>query len=159
MPIRMTQAEFSKHQKRIKGETKASQTNERNRCEVDISTPRLYEITPVTKPRQTQKDKWAKRPAVVRYREFADKARELGIYLTDGDTHVIFMVPMPDSWSKEKREQMAGKPHQQTPDADNLLKALMDAIRKEDSGIWRILPEKRWAESGGILIKPLKLIA
>jgi uncharacterized cupin superfamily protein len=30
---------------------------------------------PVGKPRMTQRDKWAKRPAVLRYREWADRAR------------------------------------------------------------------------------------
>lgn len=33
-----------------------------------------YIITPVPKPRQTQADKWKQRPAVMRYRAFADEA-------------------------------------------------------------------------------------
>ena len=35
----------------------------------------IYDITPCPKPRQTQSDKWKKRPPVLRYRAFADEVR------------------------------------------------------------------------------------
>jgi Holliday junction resolvase RusA-like endonuclease len=35
---------------------------------------------------------------------------------------------MPESWSKKKKERMNLKPHQQTPDADNLFKAFTDTL-------------------------------
>ena len=34
-----------------------------------------YPIIPLGKPRMTQRDKWAKRPAVLRYRAFKDECR------------------------------------------------------------------------------------
>ena len=50
---------------------------------------------------------------------------------------------------------MKGKPHQQKPDFDNLIKALSDAIHKEDSGIWDCRVTKVWAEEGAIEIKEM----
>jgi Holliday junction resolvase RusA-like endonuclease len=59
---------------------------------------------------------------------------------------------MPSSWSKKKRQAMAGKPHQQKPDKDNLEKALMDAIYADDSHIWDSRVTKLWGEEGQIII-------
>ncbi len=47
---------------------------------------------------------------------------------------------------------MAGKPHQQKPDKDNLEKALMDAIYADDAHIWDSRVTKRWGEEGKIII-------
>jgi Holliday junction resolvase RusA-like endonuclease len=93
----------------------------------------IFDITPVAKPRQTQKDKWAKRPSVLKYRAFADEVRLKmgGVDLNGAD--VTFWMPMPKSWSKKKRYAMAGSWHTGKPDLDNLLKALMDALNKSDS--------------------------
>jgi Holliday junction resolvase RusA-like endonuclease len=44
------------------------------------------------------------------------------------------------------------QPHQQTPDVDNLLKALLDAIHKQDCAVWSVWAEKRWSDRGGIVI-------
>ncbi|QSM00617.1 RusA family crossover junction endodeoxyribonuclease [Oceanospirillum phage vB_OliS_GJ44] len=111
-----------------------------------------YSITPVPKPRMTQRDKWAKRPAVMRYRQFCDQCRESGVTVPDGGAHVRFIMPMPKSWSAKKKAEMAGQPHQQKPDLDNLLKALFDATRKEDSGIYSISAIKEWGDHGRIII-------
>jgi len=60
---------------------------------------------------------------------------------------------MPQSWSKKKREQMHGQPHQQRPDLDNLLKALADAIYEDDCRIWNYRSiSKRWGNEGLIAI-------
>lgn len=56
---------------------------------------------------------------------------------------------MPPSWSEKKRREMEGKPHQQKPDLDNLLKSL-DALYEDDSVIWKISAEKVWAREGFI---------
>jgi Holliday junction resolvase RusA-like endonuclease len=86
-----------------------------------------YEVAPTAKVRQTQSDRWKKRPCVMRYREFADRLRELGCQLKDNDA-VCFYIEMPASWSKYKKSQMEGKQHRQRPDLDNLVGGLMDAI-------------------------------
>lgn len=48
---------------------------------------------------------------------------------------------------------MAGKPHQQKPDKDNLEKALLDAIFGEDSHIWDGRVTKIWGETGKMIIR------
>ena len=45
---------------------------------------------------------------------------------------------------------MIGKPHQQRPDIDNLVKGLMDALLEEDSHIHTVYAKKIWAEKGSI---------
>ncbi len=110
-----------------------------------------YEITPVPKPRQTQSDRWKQRACVMRYRAFADECREQGMEIVNGAT-VIFNLPMPKSWSKKKKALMLGKGHQQKPDVDNLLKAVMDAVLQEDCHIYDIHSQKFWAEKGSIKI-------
>ena len=112
----------------------------------------IYDITPVPKPRMTQRDRWQKRPAVVRYRNFCDQVREAGVAVDQQGAAIIFVIPMPKSWSKKKRVQMAGAPHQQKPDLDNLIKALLDAVHDEDCAVWSLAAEKRWGSTGGIII-------
>jgi Holliday junction resolvase RusA-like endonuclease len=112
-----------------------------------------YSITPVPKPRQTQSDKWKKRPAVLRYRAFADECRLNKIQIPESGSTVTFRLPMPKSWSKKKRAEMSGKPHQQKPDADNLGKAIMDAVLKEDCEVWDIRFTKLWSINGSITVK------
>lgn len=112
----------------------------------------IYEILPVPKPRMTQRDKWAKRPAVLRYREFCDQVRAAGIQLPESGAHITFHIPMPASWSGKKRAEMFGKPHRQKPDVDNLGKALMDACLDDDSGVWDVRTTKRWAVKGAIQV-------
>ena len=46
-----------------------------------------------------------------------------------------------------------GKPHQQRPDKDNLEKAILDAIFKQDSHIWDGRTSKIWGNTGSIIIK------
>lgn len=113
---------------------------------------KTYAITPIPKPRMTVRDKWKQRPPVLRYRAFCDEVRLTRISLPDCGWHVTFVLPMPASWSKKKKAEMSGKPHQQKPDADNLLKALMDAIYDEDCAVWDVRVTKLWGETGLINI-------
>jgi Holliday junction resolvase RusA-like endonuclease len=114
-----------------------------------------YPITPVPKPRQTRRDKWLNppRPAVERYRCFADACRQLNVYLPSSDAAIQFIVPMPKSWSNKKKHAMKGKPHTQRPDISNMLKALEDAVHGEDSHIWHYSGlSKIWGVDGAIKI-------
>lgn len=103
------------------------------------------------KPRQTRADVWKKRPAVLKYRAFADLAREcagtkLKNILPD-KIEIDVTIAMPASWSKKKRADMLHKPHRQRPDSSNILKAVEDALWKdEDSMIWSVSLEKMWGE-------------
>lgn len=91
--------------------------------------------TPIGKPRQTRRDKWAKRPCVLRYRAWADKARAAA---PEGMTQEPLGVSwtayfeMPRTWSKGKRSKLDGQPHRQKPDRDNCDKALLDSLFKQD---------------------------
>ncbi|EOF5040629.1 RusA family crossover junction endodeoxyribonuclease [Providencia rettgeri] len=112
-----------------------------------------YPIVPVPKPRMTKSDKWKKRPETARYWAFKDEVRLHGLTLPECDYHVIFTVPMPQSWSKKKQAEMNGKPHQQKPDKDNLEKALLDAIFDDDSRIWDGRVSKVWGATGMITVR------
>lgn len=116
-----------------------------------------YAILPVPKPRMTQRDRWAKRPAVLRYRAFCDEVRAAGVELYPCGTHVTFIIPMPASWSKRKRAEMDGQPHQQKPDWDNLAKALCDAVYDDDAHIWDMRVSKLWGKEGAIEISHEKI--
>lgn len=111
-----------------------------------------YNIVPVPKPRMTVADRWKKRPAVIKYWEFKDAIKELGLIFKNGDS-ITFIIPMPKSWSAKKCLSMDGKPHQQKPDIDNLYKALSDSIFEEDSSIWHLGEQmKLWGRKGKIII-------
>lgn len=116
----------------------------RNECK---DAMRKYQITPVAKPRMTQRDKWSKRKCVLQYRAFKDQCRLNKVTVTERPW-VVFHLPMPPSWSKKKRREMNGKPHQQRPDIDNLIKALLDACLENDSGVFEIHASKVWAIDG-----------
>ncbi|WP_313609992.1 RusA family crossover junction endodeoxyribonuclease [Atlantibacter hermannii] len=118
---------------------------------------KVYNIIPVGKPRMTRADKWKKRPEVLRYRAFCDHVRLLGVELPEAGAHVTFILPMPLSWSKKKRLQHDGQPHQAKPDCDNMLKALMDAIYADDAHVWDCRVTKVWGETGQIIIKEAPL--
>lgn len=44
------------------------------------------------------------------------------------EVNMRFIMPIPQSWSKKKKAEMAGKPHGSKPDSDNLIKGLFDAV-------------------------------
>jgi Holliday junction resolvase RusA-like endonuclease len=102
---------------------------------------------PIGKPRMTRRDKWLKRPCVLAYREWADKAREVMGELPPAtavdEIRVTAYFQPPESWSKKKRIAAIGTKHRVKPDADNVLKCL-DALFKQDSGIADAVVRKRW---------------
>lgn len=113
---------------------------------------KIYNITPVAKCRMTQRDRWAKRPVVLRYFAYRDEIKAKGVELPECNYHVIFVLPMPIRWSKKKQVEFIGKPHQQRPDKDNLEKGLLDAVYKEDATIWDGRVSKIWGKTGSIIV-------
>lgn len=113
---------------------------------------RIYAITPCAKPRMTRADVWQKRPAVVKYRAFCDACRAAELTVPESGSTVLFFIPMPESWSKKKKIMLDNTPHRQTPDVDNLLKAVLDAIYVNDCCVWNIHVIKRWAYTGAIVV-------
>lgn len=118
-----------------------------------------FNITPVPKPRMTHADRRIPRPPVMRYWAFKDEltrlAKEADFELGESFM-VIFYMPMPQSWSATKKRQMLGQPHKQTPDTDNMVKAIADTLLPAgDAGIWCTIAAKFWAIEGAIEIKNL----
>ena len=114
---------------------------------------KFYEINPIAKPRQTQRDKWMKRPCVVRYRAFADEVRAQKVKLPLSGAHVIFILPLPKSYSKKKQKALLMQEHTIRPDLDNLFKSLADACYTDDSGIWDVRLTKLWGVNGGFYVR------
>ena len=122
----------------------------------------ILNIPPCSKPRMTQRDRWKKRQCVLDFFAFRDRIRQevkrINTLLIkespfDWDNlTVIFLVPMPKSWSKKKKALMVGKPMQQRPDLDNYLKGLFDATHEEDSSIWKVTASKIWTDCTGKII-------
>lgn len=106
---------------------------------------------PVAKPRQTRSDKWKERPCVVRYRDWADRARAAAGTIPPAAQHadIVIYLPLPESMSKKKRIEMAGTPHTLKPDIDNLIKSSLDALLKRDQCIHEVRAKKFWEDADG----------
>lgn len=110
-----------------------------------------FNVTPVGKPRMTQRDKWKGRDCVLNYYAFKDQINLLANVqkFKLPDQYIVhFYLPMPESWSQKKKFVMQGEPHQVKPDKDNLEKALMDSLRPgDDQKIWDSHSRKFWSSS------------
>ena len=96
------------------------------------------------------------RDVVRRYFEYKNsvtKACNENNYVLGDTLNVVFYLPMPKSWSEKKRKAHQFQPHKSKPDLDNLVKAVMDALKKQDSDVYQITAEKRYDYEGYILIK------
>ena len=113
-----------------------------------------FPIDVVGKPRMTQRDKWKKRPCVLRYRAFADELR-LKVGPIDRVPYCVSWsayIAMPSSWTEERKNKMIGQWHQQKPDRDNIDKAILDALFKDDSTVATGTCQKLWAREGSLSI-------
>ena len=106
----------------------------------------LLAIPPMAKPRQTQSDRWKQRPVVIRYRAWCDEVRrQMGDQTLPEAFWATFYLPV----AKSRRDIVEGDRHAQKPDADNLLKALMDACLEDDSHVWDVRATKLWTRGAG----------
>ena len=113
----------------------------------------LIPITPVGKPRMTRRDKWMVRPCVKKYRDYSDVLKLHAIHFQKSSSLFIrFEMPMPNSWSKKKKKEMHQKPHQQKPDIDNLVKAVLDSLFHDDSHVFYINAFKTWSNEGSVFL-------
>lgn len=110
----------------------------------------VVEHEPTPAPRMTKSDKWKRRPRVMRYFDFRDAVQRAAGPVSDVADRIecSFFFTMPSSWSKKKCAEMAGKPHRQRPDADNCLKAVLDALYEEDGAVHETETRKRWCYPG-----------
>jgi len=74
---------------------------------------------------------------------------------------VTFVIPMPESWSRKKKAEQLGEYHRQTPDLDNLEKALKDCLFYEhpvhnDCEVATAHESKIWGETGMIIVDTIE---
>lgn len=113
----------------------------------------VFNTKPVPKPRMTRSDKWRKRDCVMNYRSFCDEIRfQARDYELPDEFRVVFGVPFSKTFPKSKRVELVGSPHQIRPDVDNYLKALMDALEKDDARVWHVDARKVWTSGPGFIL-------
>lgn len=110
--------------------------------------------TPVPKPRMSQRDKWQKRPCVMRYRAWCDAVRLActaagGLPPDPGRFEIIAFLPFPKSYSPAKRAALASQPHRLKPDASNITKAAEDALMTNDQALYHSACIKFWEDGTG----------
>lgn len=133
----------------------------------DLSFPfYFFDVNPCAAPRMTRSDKWKvdpnhsnpdkrQREPVRKYFSFRDAIRlqaNLMGFTMKPELEALFLVPMPESWTKKKKEEMNYTPCQSKPDLDNLTKAVKDALCKEDNFVYKESTEKRWSYNGAVII-------
>lgn len=113
-----------------------------------------YPITPVSKPRMTRKVKWDRNAHQTKYFAFKNEVQRLGVEVPEFGYHLVFVIPMPKSWSKKKKALMDGSPHRNDkgPDKDNLEKALLDSVYSNDARVWNGEVSKVWGIEGSIVV-------
>lgn len=93
------------------------------------------------------------------YREqIAWCARAAGARMIEGPVRVTVaaVFAMPASWSKAKADQMLGTPVTKKPDADNVAKAVLDALNgiawRDDAAVADLHTSKRWGRKGAVIV-------
>lgn len=107
---------------------------------------------PMGKPRMTNRDRWAKRPAVQRYWAWKANAKACAPEgMTDAPLIVSWTayLPIPKSWSKKKQEAHGGTMHRSKPDRDNIDKGVLDALFESDACVAAGTIVKRWDDGNG----------
>ena len=113
-------------------------------------------LAPIGKPRMTRRDRWAKRPAVLRYyawkdellKSAASEVEELKTIIPD-TVSIFGWFPHPKAWSMKKKLAMVGAPHNQKPDYDNIAKAVTDTLFEDDKTISTGFQMFKWDDGGG----------
>ncbi len=124
---------------------------------------------PVGAVRQVRSDAWKHRPSVDRYKLWRDLARlafrnarmksrpdiphnyaaSMAMIPPD-EVHLIAWFDLPrERSSRANLDRLPDGPHREKPDADNVLKSLMDALFEEDKAVHTASVSKRWAREGG----------
>lgn len=120
-----------------------------------------FDGDPVAKPRQTQSDKWKKRPPVTKYRGFADLLRlQLNVQgwgkLKEKPRELKLTFYLAPPQKRLKEILAAGNNliyHDQKPDIDNLAKSVLDVLYEEDKTIHTIIATKYFRIKPGIDIE------
>lgn len=115
-----------------------------------------FDIIPMPAPRQNYSERFNPTKRTQRYRKFQNLLFTLAKqkkYKLRVPLSLTFVMPMPKSWTKKKKEEMNGQPHTQRPDLDNLIKAFKDSLLREDSMVYEYgKMRKEWGEVGKIIV-------
>ena len=126
----------------------------------------LFDVIPMGKPRMTQSDRWKTNPnhadprkrqrkCVTQYWDYKNtilwQGKSMNFEMKDF-LDAVYLIPMPNSWSKKKKKEYNGMPHKSKPDTDNITKGLKDIFNISDSHVWYEKAEKRWAYKGSIIL-------
>lgn len=112
-----------------------------------------YDITPIPKPRLTHQGRFSDRAK--RYYKYCNDLNMMNLKINECGSHIVFVLPMPKSWSGRIRDALRDTPHKtkNSNDVDNLVKAVMDAVFKNDGHVWDIRASKFWGDDGAIYVK------
>jgi len=114
-------------------------------------------IEPMGAVRLSSSDRWSKRPRAQKYFDWKNRFKTIisnsaalksliSRIEYSGRIHIETVHPLPESWSKKKKEEHYGAPMRAKPDADNVLKAICDVIFKEDKQIHFAIISQRWCK-------------
>lgn len=124
----------------------------------------VYDVVPMGAVRMTGRGKWVKDNAQ-RYLAYKDQIAWLtknqmkNKELITGPiaVNVLFLMPIPKSWSKKKKAEAEGQYHTKRPDTDNLIKGLFDSLNnlvwKDDNQVCKISAKKIYSSKPGIEIE------
>ena len=76
-----------------------------------------------------------------------------GLFTGPVEVAIVAWFPMPTSWSKKKRREHDLRWHAQKPDADNVGKAVLDALKEhwnDDCQVAILTVRKRWYSGTGL---------
>ena len=82
-------------------------------------------------------------------RRIAEYTADWPVFVGPVNVFIEVAFPMPQSWSYKKQETMREAYHAQKPDADNIAKAILDALKarwKDDAQVARLSIDKRWTD-------------
>lgn len=109
-----------------------------------------YQITPVPASRARVTKNGTYTPK--RYANFKSDCRKIGMLVPSFMPILIFQIAMPRSWSQNKKAKMRHRIHQQKPDIDNLIKAVLDACLVDDALVGATLSISVWSAESAITI-------
>lgn len=70
---------------------------------------------------------------------------------------ILLTIPFPKSFSKKKKKELNGMPHNQKADIDNYVKAIFDALTnvvwKDDKQVAHLIAKKVWGYNANIKIQ------
>ena len=82
-------------------------------------------------------------------RRVAEYTQDWPVFSGPVNVYIEVSFPMPQSWSRKKQVAMREAFHAQKPDADNIAKAILDALKarwKDDAQVARLSIDKRWTD-------------